>query len=193
MMELFDMRNIPVRNSTLGELWLERLWLTDDRALLIVRRPNTACPFTAMQSHKSFTEYSNNLRYTTNCGVLRMLIDLQTALPLLMGKEDELNLFEDVKIYETLDRNKVKYTYSRLKRGGFLDDDVIRFIIRLYDGSSKPSQLVAAMKDLNLWPEEYHDAKFTYDLLGGLRLTLVDSKPGILGDLLKRIITLSRG
>lgn len=189
------MRMIFVRNSVLGDVWLERLLVNQHGTFLVVLKPNVVSPYLDCLEHPSFTLFDSSFRTSNLNGYLHLLFDLEGWLALPMTKEFEEVLIPKIPHYRSRDRELAQlpdWTEQKLLPGGRLDLNIVRLVVRLYEGSSKPSQLIAALKDLNLWPEEYSDAKLTVDLLGGYRF-LVDSKPGHLSDLLMRIITLSRG
>lgn len=189
------MRMIFVRNSVLGDVWLERLILDKDGVYLVVLKPNVVSPYLDSLEHSSFILFNDSNRVSNPSGYLHVLFDLERWLAQPMSRRLEEVLIPKIPHYDNRARllaNKPDWFERKLIKGGLLDDNIVRLVVRLYEGSSKPSQLIAALKDLNLWPEAYSDAKLTIDLLGGYRF-LVDSKPGHLSDLLMRIITLSRG
>jgi len=194
-MGIYDMRMAFVRNSVLGDVWLERLILNKDGSFLVVLKPNVASPYLDCLEHPSFVHFSDSTRVSNPNGYLHMLFDLEGWLALPMTRDFENVLIPKIPHYKTTaekSADRPSWIEQKLIQGSRLDINIVRLVVRLYEGSSKPSQLIAALKDLNLWPEEYSDTKLTIDLLGGYRF-LVDSKPGHLSDLLMRIITLSRG
>lgn len=194
-MGIYDMRMSFVRNSVLGDVWLERLILDKDGSFLVVLKPNVVSPYLDGLEHPSFVLFNDSSRAGNPNGYLHLLFDLEGWLAQPMSKGVEEVLLPKIPHYKTMaekSAGRPNWVEQKLIQGGRLDINIVRLVVRLYEGSSKPSQLIAALKDLNLWPEEYSDAKLTIDLLGGYRF-LVDSKPGHLSDLLMRIITLSRG
>lgn len=186
-----------VRHHSLGECYPMCCSVDDSSVNVLIRRPNTACPYTNMTGF-GFEVYRVDGRTVQSHGICYMVYDLSTGLThLLRGREirDARNVINRYSFdygfgYSRWDEHEGwKVTLT----GGTIMNDKFACAMKLFlDESGKLNQVVAALKDLNVWPEDYAEAKLERDFLGGIRIRLAGSKPGTLSDLISRIAGLSR-
>lgn len=178
-----------MRNRELGEVSVYGIGINDQDCYVLVKRPNTPCPYVQMQS-KGFEFYQVGRDRVQIYGIATLLISLSTGLNRLFDEKSQLGRqFIEERRSHTQPSEILTFWYPDSRR---VNDHFVRFVIFLLSDDGKLSQAVAALKDLGLWPEEYADSKLTKDFLGGIRLVLADTKTGNLSDLMIQIATLSR-